>query len=37
MRDMRDIRDLFYSEGLSLYDTLSSNDVIGIFNTSIST
>ena len=26
---MSDIRDLFYSEGLSLYDTLSSNDVIG--------
>lgn len=26
---MNDIRELFYSEGLSLYDTLSSNDVIG--------
>lgn len=26
---MNDIRELFFSEGLSLYDTLSSNDVIG--------
>lgn len=26
---MKDIRELFYSEGLSLYETLSTNDVIG--------
>lgn len=26
---MRDIRELFHSEGLSLYETLSTNDVIG--------